>query len=436
MNADPVYPRGGDGWVAYQVVGEGSIDLAVIKPVFFPVDLIWDEPGFARMLEGVGSFSRSVWFDPRGTGASDAIEHVEGRLMESWVDDTITVLDELGCERVSVLGFIGPPALLLAAAHPERIDALVLVNPVARFRRSGDYPAGLSRKTIDERLAGMRVAWGTGTFAANLTASRGADETFVRWCARCERLAMPPAEGLWRFQGSFELDVRELLAAIRVPTLVISGHDRPQSRYVADNIEDTRLVEVPTTDTFALGEDSLPVLEAVEEFLTGGLPTHAVDRMLATVMFTDVVRSTETLAQAGDRRWRDLLATHDRLVHAELARFGGQEIKATGDGFLVTFDGPGRSIRCGTAIRDQLRGLGIEVRVGLHTGEIERHGDDIAGIAVHIAQRIQAIAQPGEVLMSRTVVDLVAGSGLVFNERGSHSLKGVPGEWAVFATAF
>ena len=178
------------------------------------------------------------------------------------------------------------------------------------------------------------------------------------------------------------------------------------------------------------------MLDAVEEFLTGGLPTHAADRMLATVMFTDVVRSTETLAEAGDRRWRDLLATHDRLVRAELARFGGREVKATGDGFLATFDGPGRSIRCGTAIHDQLRSLGLEVRVGLHSGEIERHGDDITGLAVHIAQRIQAIAQPGEVLVSRTVVDLVAGSGLAFKDRGSHDLKGVPGEWAVFATAF
>jgi class 3 adenylate cyclase len=335
-----------------------------------------------------------------------------------------------------VLGFIGPPALLLAAAHPERIKALVLVNPIARFRWASDYPAGLSGDVIDELLEEVRGAWGTGAFAVNLTASRRTDETFLRWCARCERLAMPPAEGFWRFQGSFELDVRELLRAIRVPTLVISGHDRPWSRYVADNIEGARLVEVPASDAFALGEDSLPVLDAVEEFLTGGLPTHAVDRMLATVMFTDVVRSTETLAQTGDRHWRDLLAAHDHLIRAELARFGGQEIKATGDGFLATFDGPGRSIRCGTAIRDQLRSLGIEVRVGLHTGEIERHGDDITGIAVHIAQRIQGMAHPGEVLMSRTVVDLVAGSGLAFHERGSHRLKGVPGEWAVFATAF
>jgi class 3 adenylate cyclase len=436
MSTDPVYAHGRSGWVAYQVVGEPSVDVVAIKPVFFPVDLMWEEPGLVRLVEGVGSFSRSIWFDPRGTGASDAIEHVEGRLIESWVDDTITVLDELGCERVSVLGFISQPALLFAAAHPERVEALVLVNPIARFRYAPDYPSGLADEVIDELLDRVRGAWGTGAFASNLVASRASADAFVRWCARCERLSMPPAEGSWRFRGSFELDFREVLAAIRVPTLVVSGPDRPQSQYVADKIAGARLVEVPAKDAFVLGADCLPILDAIEEFLTGALPRHAADRMLATVMFTDVVRSTETLAEAGDRQWRDLLASHDRLIRAELARFGGREIKATGDGFLATFDGPGRSIRCGTAIRDQVRSLGLEVRVGLHSGEIERHGDDITGIAVHIAQRIQGIAQPGEVLVSRTVVDLVAGSGLEFQARGSHDLKGVPGEWAVFATAF
>jgi len=395
---------------------------------------MWDDPGFVRLLERLGSFSRSIWFDPRGTGASDAVDHVEGRLMESWVDDAFTVLDHLDCSRVSVLGFIGPPALLFAAAHPERVTALVLVNPVARFRRAETYPHGLSNDFIDGLLRDMRDAWGTGAFAAGLTASRAGDEAFIRWCARSERLAMPPAEGYWRFRGSFELDLTEVLAAIRVPTLVIAGSDRPQSRYVADNIEHAQFVEVPALDAFPLGEPCLPALDAAEEFLTGGLPAHAADRMLATVMFTDVVRSTETLAEAGDRRWRDLLAAHDHLVRGELARFGGHEVKATGDGFLVTFDGPGRSIRCGVAIRNQLRSLGIDVRVGLHTGEIERHGTDITGIAVHIAQRIQAIAQPGEVLVSRTVVDLVAGSGLAFTDRGTHDLKGVPGSWTVYAT--
>ena len=435
MTSDVVYARGKGGWVAYQLVGEGALDLVVIKPVFFPVDLMWEEPGFVRLLEGVASFSRSIWFDPRGTGASDAIEHVEGRLMESWVDDAISVLDELDCERVSVLGLIGPPALMFAATHPERVEALVLVNPVASFRRTDDYPDGLSPALIDQLLEGLRGAWGTGAFASNLTASRAADESFVRWCARSERLAMTPAEGYWRFRASFELDVRDVLPAIRVPTLVISGQDRPQSRYVSDHIEGAGAIDVQVDDVFPLGEHCVPVLDAAANFLTGRLPVHAVDRMLATVMFTDVVRSTETLAQSGDRRWRDLLAAHDRLVRAELARFGGREVKATGDGFLATFDGPGRSIRCGTAIRDQLRSLGIEVRVGLHTGEIERHGEDITGIVVNIAQRIQGLADPGEILVSRTVVDLVAGSGLMFDDRGTHSLKGVPGEWAVFATA-
>ncbi len=296
MTTDVAYAPGKDGMVAYQVVGDGSIDVAVIKPVFFPVDLMWEDPGFVRVLEGLGSFTRSICFDPRGTGASDAIEHVEGRLMESWVDDAITVLDELGCEHVILLGFIGPPAMLLAAAHPERIKALVLVNPIARFRWAHDHPYNLPRETIDQLLDGLRGAWGTGAFAAPLSASRADDPAFRRWCGRCERLAMTPAEGYWRFRGSFELDMRDVLPAIRVPSLVISSRDHPQSGYVADHIDGAVMVEVPFDDAFILGADSAPLLDAIESYLTGGIPSHGVDRMLATVMFTDVVRSTEALA--------------------------------------------------------------------------------------------------------------------------------------------
>lgn len=436
MVVETLYAPARDGRVAYQAFGRGAMDILVVKHYAFPVDLLWDEPGVVRLLDRVGSLGRGIVFDPRGTGASDPIEHLGSRLIESWVDDAISVLDELGRDRVSVLGFATLPALLFAATHPERVDALVLVHPVARVRHAPDYPIGALEHELEEFLNEMPEVWGSGRFATTFAPSRRADEGFVRWAARCERLAMAPSEGGWRVHANLEADVREVLSAIRVPTLVISGPDDRQSRYVADHITGASLVEVPSKDPFPIGQDSAPVLDATEEFLTGALPTHAVDRMLATVMFTDVVRSTESLVEVGDRRWRALLEAHDHLVRAELARFGGREVKATGDGFLATFDGPGRSIRCGTAIRDQLQSLGMDVRIGLHTGEIERHGDDIAGIAVHTAQRIQATAQPGEVLVSRTIVDLVAGSGLEFSDRGSHNLKGVPGEWTLYATSF
>jgi len=344
MVPETAFARGRDGWVAYQVVGDGPIDILVSKPWFFPIDLMWEEPSFVHLLEGFSSFSRSIWMDPRGTGASDAVEHVDGRLVESIVDDMITVLDDIDCGQVSVFGCTAPPGLLFAAAHPERTKALVLVNPVARIRTADDYEAGLADEQVDEFLDTLRVSWGSGRFAGGFVSSRVGDERFSRWCARCERLAMEPAEAYWRMRAVFDADVRHVLSAIRVPTAVISGGDptrRAQSRYVVDHVAGARITEVDADDILILGMDSGAVLDAVEEFLTGGLPSHSVDRMLATVMFTDVVRSTEALAQAGDRRWRELLATHDTFIRAELARFEGREVKATGDGILATFDGPG-----------------------------------------------------------------------------------------------
>jgi class 3 adenylate cyclase len=350
------------------------------------------------------------------------------------------VLDEVGCERAAILSWTAPPGLLFAATHPERTTALVLVNPVLRLRSrsADDDPPGVLGEREERFFETLRAEWGTGVIAGGFVQSRVGDERFLRWCGRCERLAMEPGEVYWRLRSVFDVDLRHAFPAVRVPTLVICGSDpgrRPHARYIAEHVDGARMVEVGAQDLMTLGSESGAVLDAVEEFLAGGLPTHSVDRMLATVMFTDVVRSTESLARTGDRRWRELLASHDTLIRAELARFDGREVKSTGDGILATFDGPGRAVRCATAIRDQLQSLRIEVRVGLHTGEIERHGDDIAGIAVHIAQRVQGLAQPGEVLVSRTVVDLVAGSGLPFTDRGSHALKGVPGDWSLFATA-
>jgi class 3 adenylate cyclase/pimeloyl-ACP methyl ester carboxylesterase len=389
-----------------------------------------------RFLNGLSSFSRHIWFDQRGTGSSDPVAPVEGRLIESVVDDMIGVLDELGCERVVVLGAASQPALQFAATHPERTSALVLINPAARSRAADDYPDGFTDEVVEAGLAMVRDRWGTGEMASLFAPSVAGDARFARWLARCERVSMSPQVASWVFRAAFGVDVRHLLGAIRVPTLVVVnagwfGHE--QSRYVAEHIDGTRYVELPGGDELFFVGDTGPLLDAIEEFVTGRLPRHDVDRVLATVLFTDVVSSTDQAAGMGDRRWSELLATHDSLTRAELERFRGREIQTTGDGFLATFDGPGRAVRCACAIRDAVRAIGINVRVGLHTGEIELHGDDIGGIAVHIAQRVQTRAQPDEVLVSRTVTDLVGGSGIEFKDRGDHELKGVPGSWRLFA---
>jgi class 3 adenylate cyclase len=434
---ETVYAKSGGGSVGYQVLGTGPPDVLALKPAFLPVDLMWDEPTLVRFLNGLSSFSRHIWFDARGTGSSDPIAPVEGRLLESVVDDMIAVLDELGCERVVVLAASnGPPALQFAATHPERTSALVLINPTARFRRADDYPQGLADEQSEADLAAVRDRWGTGTQPNRLNPSMIGDARFTRWYARCERLSMAPQIAYWRQRASYEVDVRHLLGAIRVPTLVVVRRDRRGSehtRYVAEHIDGARYVELAGEDHLFFVGDTAPLLDAVEEFVTGRLPTPEVDRVLATVMFTDVVGSTDQAAGMGDRRWSELLATHDGLTRAELEHFRGREITTTGDGFLATFDGPGRAVRCACAIRDAVRAIGIQVRVGLHTGEIELRGDEIGGIAVHIAQRVQAHAQPDEVLVSRTVADLVGGSGIPFADRGAHALKGVPNQWQLLA---
>jgi class 3 adenylate cyclase len=432
---ETVYAKSGGGRIGYQVVGTGPPDVLAVKPPFIPVDLMWDEPRLVRFLNGLSSFSRHIWFDPRGMGSSDPIAPVEGRLNESVVDDMVAVLDELGCERVIVLAAIGPAALQFAATHPERTSALVLINPTARFRRADDYPEGLADDDVENFLAAVGDRYGTGVMLRGWAPSMAGDVRFARWLARCERLSASPQDAEWRSRAGFEVDVRHLLGAIRVPTLVVvrAGWQRlEQAQNVAEHIDDARYVALAGEDNLFFVSDTGPLLDAIEEFVTGRLPAHEIDRVLATVVFTDVVSSTDQVAGMGDRRWSELLATHDGLTRAELERFRGREIRTTGDGFLATFDGPGRAVRCACAIRDAVRAIGIKVRVGLHTGEIELRGDHIGGIAVHIAQRVQARAEPDEVLVSRTVTDLVGGSGIEFQDRGDHELKGVPGSWRLF----
>jgi class 3 adenylate cyclase len=377
-----------------------------------------------------------VWFDDRGMGASDPIPHEEGRLHENLVAGALAVLDALAIGRAVVLDLSGILGALFAATHSERTTALVVVDPAAGGRRALDYPRGSSESAADARPTNVEEVWGTETMARLLAPSARGDPVFLAWLSRCMRLSCAPSDVKWLFQAVREGDLRGVLPAVRVPTLVIShpaSERGAASRYVAEHIDEAHYVEVPGADALAFtGEPGL-MLDSIEEFVTGRLPSPIIDRVLATILVTDVVGSTEKAADLGDRRWRELLASHHEFVRAEIERHGGNEVKTMGDGFLVTFDGPGRAIRAGRAIRNALRTLGMEIRAGLHTGEVELGSAEVSGIAVHIAQRVQAAAEPGELLVSRTVVDLVAGSEIRFSDRGIHQLKGVPGDWQLFA---
>jgi class 3 adenylate cyclase len=423
----------GGGQVAYQVVGDGPIDVLVNRATIFPIDLMWDEPRLVHFLNRLSSFSRHIWFDPRGTGASDWIPHSEGRLLESLIDDMVAVLDQVGCERVALLGLGVPPGLLFAATHPERTTSVALVGSSVRFRRADDYPQGISDQEIATRL---EHANDIPTYISVYAPSLVDDVRFRRWFERAARLTTGPDERSWRTRSSFDIDLRDVLGAIRAPTLVVNRRDRhagAQTRYIADHVAGAKYVEVPGSDLLPWVGDPAPILDAVEEFLSGHLAPLEIDRVLATVLFTDLVNSTPQAAELGDRRWRELLITHDTLVTEELDRFRGRVVKFTGDGVLATFDGPARAIRCACAIRDAVQALGVEMRAGLHTGEIELRGDDVSGIAVHTAQRVSSLAGAGEVLVSRTVADLLAGSDFDFHERGEHELKGLPGTWRLFS---
>jgi class 3 adenylate cyclase len=427
----------GGGQVAYQAIGDGPIDVLVNRPPIFPVDMMWEEPRVVRFLDRLSSFCRHVWFDPRGTGASDSIAHEEGRLAESFVDDMVAVVDHLGCDRVALLGLGGSLGVLFAATHPGRTRALVLADSSVRYRCADGYPAGWSDREIDERIEGVRKGGLIGSPQV-MAPSLSEDVAFQSWFNRAGRLSCSPGDRVWRAESVLNVDVRAALGAVRVPTLVITHRDRPvarQSHYIAAQIDGAKRLDLPGADSMPFAADSVASLDTVEEFLTGRLPPVQLDRVLATVLFTDIVNSTGQAASLGDRRWRELLDRHDAVIERELERFRGRRVKSTGDGVLATFDGPGRAIRCAGAIRDGIHTLGLEIRAGLHSGEIELHEDDVSGIAVHIGQRVASQARPSELLVSRTVADLLAGSDFVFRDQGEHELKGVPGTWRLFQVA-
>ena len=440
MQPETRYARSKDGHVAYQVIGDAPLDLVFISGWISNVEVMWEEASAARFLRRLGTFSRLLYFDKRGSGVSDPVPLAALPTLEEWMDDVRTVMDAAGSKRAALVGHGegGPMAMLFAATYPERASALILVDTTARPLRDVDYPWGLPADRVPQLLQRLEEGWGTGGTHDFLAPSLAHDERFWRWFARYQRLASAPRAFTTMWAAHFDRDLRGVLPSIRVPTLVLHragnrymrvGH----GRYLAEHIPGAKYVELPGEDHFFFVGDTETMLGEIEEFLTGVRPLPEFDRVLATVLFTDIVTSTERSAQVGDRTWKDLLDQHDALIRRELERHRGRLVKNTGDGILATFDGPARAIRCAQAITTGVKSLGIEVRAGLHTGEIELRGEDVTGMGVNIAARVMDTAGPGEVVVSSTVKDLVAGSGLRFADRGSHDLRGVPGEWRLFA---
>jgi class 3 adenylate cyclase/alpha-beta hydrolase superfamily lysophospholipase len=424
----------GGAEVAYQVVGQGPPDVVWVSG-FTHIDLRWEDPGFSPFLEGLASFSRLILFDRRGTGASDAIPDTATPTSEEFADDLGAVLGAAGSERAVVLAEIdgGPTGLLFTAMHPERVAALILANTSARRLRADDYPMGFAPGAVDDWVERFRATWGTPANISRIWPSRVNDPEYGQWWAKLQRACATPKNAAAQVRYMIEsVDAREALPLIQLPTLVLHSKDNvvysiEEGRYLADHIEAAKFVELPGGDVYVA--NSHTAVEEIGEFLTGERPPVEVDRILTTVLFTDIVGSTERAASLGDQAWRSLLDAHDRTVRDHLRRFRGREINTTGDGFLASFDGPARAIRCALAMAEATRALGIDLHLGLHTGECEVRGDDLGGLAVHIAARVGSLAAPGEVLVSSTVKDLVAGSRIEFADRGEHELKGVPGTW-------
>jgi class 3 adenylate cyclase len=439
MSVDTKYARSGDVHIAYQVFGEGDLDIVLVPGFVTHVELIWESEPSAHFLEALGSFARVINFDRRGSGLSDPL--VEAPTLEERMDDVRAVMDAAGSERAVLLGISEgvPMSLLFAATYPERVEALVCYGGMARSTYADDYPFATPVEALNESGFDLILPfWGQGA-VIEISAPSLADDPAARtFAARMERSSASPGMLTALARMFIEIDVREVVPTVHVPALVVHRRfDRlvnvRHSRWLAERLPNATLVELPGDDHLPWGEGVDELVDEVKAFLTGTHYAPEPDRVLATVLFTDIVDSTGSAAQLGDQRWRELLEGHRKGVRDALARHGGREVKTLGDGFLVSFDGPARGIRCAREIVDASNELGIQVRAGMHTGECEVMGDDLGGIAVHIAARVSALAEPSEVLVSRTVKDLVAGSGIEFTDRGVHELKGIPESWDLHA---
>jgi len=436
------FTRSGNVHIAYQVVGDGPLDLVYIPGWVSHVELAWEEPTLASFLERLASFSRLIVFDKRGTGLSDRVPDSQLPTHEERMDDLRAVMDAAGSDRAAIFGFSegGSLATLFAATYPQRTIALVTFGCFAKRIWAPDYPWAPTPEQRERDYEVVARDWGGAMDLASLVPSKAGDEAFTRRLATYLRRAASPGAAVALLRMNTQIDIRAVLPAIRVPTLVLQrvgdlDANVEEGRFLARHIPGARLIELPGVDHLPWVGDQNAVLDEVQEFLTGVRPIADIDRVLATVLFTDIVGSTETAARLGDRAWRVLLEQHHAMVRKELVRFRGREVNTAGDGFLATFDGPARAIRCAFAVRDGARALGLATRAGLHTGEIEQSAADVGGIAVHIGARVAAAASADETLVSSTVKDLVVGSGIAFADRGAHTLKGVPGEWRLYAAS-
>jgi pimeloyl-ACP methyl ester carboxylesterase len=432
------YAKSGDLNIAYQVVGEGPLDLVYVPGWVSNIEAMWEEPSHARLLGRLAAFSRLILFDKRGTGLSDPVPLDRLPTLEERMDDVRAVMDAAGSDRAAIFGSSegGLMSVLFAATSPERIEALITLAIYATRLWSPEYPWAPKPEDRAAEIEEIERTWGGEMDISSLAPS--ADEAFKRRAVAYLRRSASPGAAVALLRMNSLIDVREVLPTINVPTLVLQRvEDRDvnveEGRWIARQIPGAKYVELPGDEHLIWAGDVDAVVDEVEEFLTGRRPVHEPDRILATVLFTDIVGSTERAVSLGDRRWRELVGEHDSLVRRQLERFQGREVDTAGDGFLATFDGPARAIRCADSVRTAVRGLGLEVRAGLHTGECEIAGDSVRGIAVHTGARVAALAGGGEVLVSSTVKDLVAGSGIEFEDRGIRELKGVPGEWRLYA---
>ena len=439
MTPETRYAKGSDGvHIAYQVTGEGPLDVVLVPGFVSHVELAWDMPFIAPMLRRVASFARVVRFDTRGTGLSDRTVGIP--TLEQRMDDVRAVMDAAGIDRAVLWGISegGPMCILFAATYPDRSAALVLEGSFARIVRGSDQPFGYPLEAVGPLTASFEDRWGTGGVLGGFFPSAADDPAMQQSFAQYERNGASPSAMVAIVEMLAAIDVRPVLPTITVPTMIVHSVGDPVidvelGRYLADHIPGARYLELPGEDHLAFREGEPDALDDIQEFLTGQRPLPNPDRLLATVLFTDIVDSTRRAAALGDERWHGLLDRHDEVMRRAIERYRGREVKTTGDGFLAAFDGPARAVQCARAAIDGARSLGLELRAGVHTGECEQRGEDLGGIAVHIAARICSMASPGQVLVSRTVTDLVAGSGLAFADGGEHELKGIPGSWQLFS---
>jgi class 3 adenylate cyclase len=433
------YARSADGTrLAYQVIGEGPLDL-VFMPGYGPVDLMWDEPGSIRVNKRLSRFSRTIFFDGRGSGSSEG-NRLDGIIGDRFAEDVSAVLDAVGSEHAVLLcaSGRGPGAIAFAATHPERVVALVLCNAFAHYVREAGYLWGIPARSLDRFVAQATSNWGTEAAVDILAPSHRRDDRFRSWWARNQRMNMVEQADVIR--AMFEADARPFLASVQVPTLVLHREGNRvirigAGRYVADQIDGAKFVALPGDDHLFFAGDSDALLDEIEEFLTGSHQAAEGDVTLATILFTDIVESTSHAARLGPRPWSKLTDEHEAVVRAALQRHRGREIKTLGDGFLATFNGGASAVRCASEIVTGAKAVGLDVRAGLHTGEIERRGDDIAGLAVTIAQRVCDLAGPTQVLVSETLKGLLVGTAIRLSDHGTHTLKGVPDRWRLFAVA-